>query len=983
MHIRGLAALTAGLALALAVAVPGGPAWSAPAANPELLSRAYRGDDAEPGPDLRIADLDIKVDILGGVARTVITARFDNPTDRDLEGELILDLPARSVVTGYALDIDDRMIDGVLVSERKARVEYEARVRDEIDPGIATVTREGDFKTRVYPVRAREGRVVRVEFVTALEPGVPYVLPLRSGKPVDRLSIAVTVADAAAPVILGPGGLTVRPGEPVVAEKVALSGALSIGPVERTRPMVVSRHRAGERFFDIDDAVRPVTGGLPVSRARIYWDRSLSRGDDDLEAEIALLDGWLARTKPPAVDLVLFDAARPEVVGFAGPGAAEALKAKLRSVRYGGGNAMTGLFRLKLDEADACLLFSDGVVTVDAYRPEPAGCPLFTVSSAPGADRGFLKALAIRSGGEHLDLTAAPPAALVERLTREAPRVVGVTTTSGKPIDYTLLPSPAGRIRVVGLLPARSDDVVVRLASAGERTRGYSAPAAAPPAHDGAGALWAHDRLGALQATDRPDPDTTLAFARRYGVASPLAAFIVMEEVGDYIEARIEPPASLGPAALAEYREGVDDLAGREKAARAERIEEVLQIWAEQKDWWRERYDYRADTARDGVDDAAAAFATPPPPPPVMAGEAPAQVRDGPVSAMPIPARRARDDDAGADVSEMVVTAQRSEPTISIEIEAWNPDRPYLVALKAASPGDWNAVYDAQRREHGALPAFYLDVAELLFRTGRKEEARAMALAALELPASGAGTMSIVADRMARYGDDDRAVWLREKVLFLEPDRPQPRRDLALALIDRAERAGSSAAQAKADYERAIALLTEVILSPASREFDGIELVALMDVNRAIARARDLGVTDIPLDRRLIALLDVDVRVTMEWDTYDTDMDLWVNEPTGERSYYGNQLTEIGGQLSNDMTDGYGPEQYLLRRAVEGEYGLVADVYSGNQLNPNGPVTIRVRIWRDWGRRNERMETLEVELKQDDDGERLLGKITVAPAGRK
>ena len=58
------------------------------------------------------------------------------------------------------------------------------------------------------------------------------------------------------------------------------------------------------------------------------------------------------------------------------------------------------------------------------------------------------------------------------------------------------------------------------------------------------------------------------------------------------------------------------------------------------------------------------------------------------------------------------------------------------------------------------------------------------------------------------------------------------------------------------------------------------------------------------LDPRLIALLDTDVRVVVDWNSDASDLDLWVDEPTGERSIYNNPLTAIGGHLSNDMTQG-------------------------------------------------------------------------------
>lgn len=218
-------------------------------------------------------------------------------------------------------------------------------------------------------------------------------------------------------------------------------------------------------------------------------------------------------------------------------------------------------------------------------------------------------------------------------------------------------------------------------------------------------------------------------------------------------------------------------------------------------------------------------------------------------------------------------------------------------------------------------------------------------------------------------------MWLRERILFLEPDRPQPRRDLALALIARGERETGKAREA--DYRRALDLLNAVIVRPWSRAFDGIEMIALMDANRLVARMKALGLSQTVLDPRLAALLDVDIRAVLDWNTDETDMDLWIDEPSGERAIYSNPTTAIGGRLSNDMTNGFGPEEYLLHRAPNGDYVLRVNVYAYDVLDPNGPSTVRVRLFRDWGRPTEEQETFTIELKDDDDGAIKVGRFVI------
>jgi uncharacterized protein YfaP (DUF2135 family) len=90
------------------------------------------------------------------------------------------------------------------------------------------------------------------------------------------------------------------------------------------------------------------------------------------------------------------------------------------------------------------------------------------------------------------------------------------------------------------------------------------------------------------------------------------------------------------------------------------------------------------------------------------------------------------------------------------------------------------------------------------------------------------------------------------------------------------------------------------------------------------------------LDPRLTKNLHSDVRVVLDWSNDATDIDLWVDEPNGERAIYSNQHTLIGGHLSDDMTSGYGPEEYFLRRAAGGRYIVRANVFAPDRLDPNG-----------------------------------------------
>jgi tetratricopeptide (TPR) repeat protein len=302
-----------------------------------------------------------------------------------------------------------------------------------------------------------------------------------------------------------------------------------------------------------------------------------------------------------------------------------------------------------------------------------------------------------------------------------------------------------------------------------------------------------------------------------------------------------------------------------------------------------------------------------------------------------------------------------------VEAAPWAPDRPYLAALRAARPQDRERVLAGQQATHGALPAFWLDVSEFYHRAGQREEARRLLLSALELPTRDSETLGIVAERLIRWGDVDTAIALYERMTAMDRQHPHPQRGLALALARRAAKAPK--AEARADLARAIAILSDLVLSVDDDDYEGFNIVSLTELNAIIARYRRLGGTEVPLDPRLVANLDLDLRVVVEWKNEQLDVDMWVKEPNGEFASYWNDDTEIGGRLSSETTDGSGPEQYLLRRAPAGAFAVKAEIYSDDPINPNGSARILARFIRDFGRPNEREELVEVELLPQKDSE--------------
>lgn len=145
--------------------------------------------DLEP---VRLQSVSIRIDSQGPLARTRIELSFHNPNARVLEGEFVFPLGAGQTVSGYALEVEGVMREGVVVPKQTARVAFEEISRQQIDPGLAELTQGNVFRTRLYPIPARGNKRVALSFEQLMplrEGHYRYLLPLSFDAPVERFEV--------------------------------------------------------------------------------------------------------------------------------------------------------------------------------------------------------------------------------------------------------------------------------------------------------------------------------------------------------------------------------------------------------------------------------------------------------------------------------------------------------------------------------------------------------------------------------------------------------------------------------------------------------------------------------------------------------------------------------------------------------------------------------------------------------------------------
>ena len=210
--------------------------------------------------------------------------------------------------------------------------------------------------------------------------------------------------------------------------------------------------------------------------------------------------------------------------------------------------------------------------------------------------------------------------------------------------------------------------------------------------------------------------------------------------------------------------------------------------------------------------------------------------------------------------------------------------------------------------------------------------------------------LRILGYRLMQAGQAKLALPVLARVLELAPNEPQSYRDLGLAFA------------ADKQWQKAVDNLNEVVIRPWNGRFPEIELTALDELNAIIATA-DTSVDKCRVDPRLIRNLPLDLRVALSWDADNTDIDLWVTDPNGEKAYYGNRISYQGGRMSQDYTGGYGPETFSLKQAKPGKYKVEANFYGHNQQIVAGATTLQLKLATRFGTREHQEQTVTLRLK--------------------
>ena len=904
--------------------------------------------------------MQIDVRVVGNMAFSTWTMTFVNNSNRVMEGNLTFPLGEGIAVDNYAIDINGRMRKAVPVEKAKATTVFEDISRRGVDPGILEKIEGNSFRTRIYPIGARGGvRTVSIGFNEELpveENMLKMNIPLAFKEQFKEFIINVSVVENALPP-------KIISDEQLVFDKVDQTYNLKktyqnyipnksltvVVPKKQDIPEVAVSKAGSDYFFLANVMVKGRQKAKPTpEHVTILWDQSLSAENRNLDKELELLDKYFKKMQKVTVRLIGFSNDIIDDKSYTiTRGNWETLKNKLKATVYDGATNYSSI-DLTQYKTGEFLLFSDGLSNFIGEDMKLTKTAVYSITSTPKSNFPALKAIAVKSNGEFINLNTLNTDKAVNILSNQTFKFIGVRYNPGfdfnvtaswqnKASDelYPSIPTPvSGNIMLSGRVSSLDRQIILQFGFDSnvieERKIDLKKSLNSEIEID---RIWAAKKISELDLNyDRNKQEIEL-LGRKYGIVTRNTSLMVLEEVADYIRYNIDPPAEL----LEEYNR----LRGR-TPNNNENFEQstfnLSYLPARRDSWYNWKPQAPARPIRnkniDQILDVAENI--------VVESEAMISADEMSLSevASPMPAFQQKsvstDKKMAQKEADSVEPSGVPAPATGFKAHVAGDDA-YILELEKSH--DAYKTYLECREKYKASTKFYFDVAQ--FFADKKEYRLALRVLSniAELDQENYELYKGLGFKLKAMGQYHAASFAFKKVLDWRPMEPQSYRDYGLSLADEGK------------LQEGLDVLTEGITRKYAANipgiFNGVQEIFYTDINGLVGRNPKLRVNE--QIKEYIQPVDANVRIILSWNLGDSYIDLHITDPNGEKCDYRNLRTGTGGQFSTDFGGGYGPREFIQRKAVKGKYQIQTNYYGDNIQRIAGPAMVMVEIYKNFG----------------------------------
>ncbi len=507
--------------------------------------------EAEKDFTLPISRAKVDVKIVGSLAITTFDIHFYNPYESTLEGQLDFPLADGVLVSRFALDVNKKLREGVIVEKAKGRVTYEDIVNRRVDPGLLEVTRGNNFRSRVYPLLPKQEKHIVIAYEEELKvtpDGLRYSLPLDMPNVLDIFSFKATVySDFAVPFNTSNDDSKFVQKAGVYTRFSKYINYKAKDLFEFVIPFVGEQSVKFETYNNEDFFRISLNPEMKLQEKEkpqtisILWDISASRLNSDIKKELELLEEYMEYNKCN-VELVPFSLYADEPSYFPKADFDE-LEANINGLRIDGATNYSSVDVSKL-RGDEIFIFSDGIDNIGAGGFGETEKPMYVINSSSISDHDVCRKLAQKTGGKYINLLDNELSKALNLLTHNFPRFLGI---DGAASDvYPINKVVDGKIDISGKLQAKSK-LKLKFGYGNKVTK--TIPINITEANStNSGILhkiWAKQKLSYLNLDQAQNEKEITELAKKYSLVTAFTSLIVLETARDYYLYKITPPEEL------------------------------------------------------------------------------------------------------------------------------------------------------------------------------------------------------------------------------------------------------------------------------------------------------------------------------------------------------------------------------------------------------------------------------------------------------
>lgn len=894
-----------------------------------------------------LQSMDVQVEIFGNLAKTTTTLVFTNSSSRNLEGNLVFPLPENTTVSGYAIDINGKLRNAVPVTKVRAVEVFESIQKQNIDPGIIEKVEGNNFRTRISPIPAKGSRTIQLSYYQELKldkSSYQYHLPLDSSKKIAKFNLTTKVYNAAGK----PQLIETPDGSFNFSENSNIYEAnLSKTDFTPKKSLIINLPKSPnnvESFVqkNVDGSVYFYANLLVDAKSQpkvwsknigIIWDNSLSGLKRNHQKELEFLDKIISQQKNLNIEVSLLNFSLEKSRFFQiKNGDWSELKKYLENVTYDGGTNYAKILPASL-KADEYLLFSDGISSFGSniFNIDK---PFYTIASSPTSNYGVLKMIAQKVGGKFINLNENSVENAFKQINESSVQFLGIINNTAGEVYPISTNDVNNGISISGISQYPNAKLMMMFGRNGKVEFNKELDLSKATQNLEISKIWAQSKVNYLELNLEQHKTEIEEIGKQFSIVTSNTSFIVLENVSDYVKYKINPPAELQNEFNKLSKQGF----AQKETRKADLLKNAIAKAKELKEWWKKDFKYVKPKYPKPVADSASVSE-------VLQGRVQGiaieerEVSSAELESVVVSGYAPRRSERSANNANMLVADKKMKDESSasvpeIKIVNVKSDKDYMKLIEASK--NLYQTYLDLRKDYAETPAYYFDVATFFFQKKERETGLKILSSIADLGLEDAELYKMLAYKFKEIKEYQTELFITKKVLDWRPFDAQSYRDYALALQDNEQ------------YQSALEYLYKVLTNDysveiATRDRDITEII-VPEINNLISLHRkELNLSKIKKD--IIADIPVDIRVVMNWNKDMTDIDLWVTDPNGEKCFYGHRTTAIGGRMSEDVTQGFGPEQFMLKKAIKGKYKIETNFFGERQMSISGPTTISAEIY--------------------------------------